>query len=129
MTSGHRGPPSGAPTCEYLCMSSFWHPFAAMAAVDATGGLSLVRGEGSHVWDADGTRYVDATAGLWFCNVGHGRTEIADAARAQMAQLASHSTFGDLTNPPTEALTSRVASLAPLPDTDGCAVGLVRPDT
>ena len=97
-------------------MTSFWHPFAAMAAVEATGGLSLVRGEGSHVWDADGTRYVDATAGLWFCNVGHGRTEIADAARAQMAELASYSTFGDLTNPPTEALTSRVASLAPMPE-------------
>ena len=97
-------------------MTNFWHPFAAMAAVEATGGLTLVRGEGSHVWDAQGTRYVDATAGLWFCNVGHGRREIADAAAAQMAELASYSTFGDLTNQPTEALTARVASLAPMPD-------------
>ena len=97
-------------------MTNFWHPFAAMAAVEATGGLTLVRGEGSHVWDAQGTRYVDATAGLWFCNVGHGRREIADAAGAQMAELASYSTFGDLTNEPTEALTARVASIAPMPD-------------
>jgi adenosylmethionine-8-amino-7-oxononanoate aminotransferase len=87
-----------------------------MAAIEATGALTLVRGEGSYVWDAQGSRYVDATAGLWFCNVGHGRSEIADAAGTQMAQLASYSTFGDVTNEPTEALTSRVASLAPMPD-------------
>jgi len=97
-------------------VTSFWHPFADMASVASTGGLPLVRGEGSIVWDADGNRYVDATAGLWFCNVGHGRAEIADAARAQMAELASYSTFGDLTNLPTEALADRVAQLAPMPD-------------
>jgi putrescine aminotransferase len=97
-------------------VTSFWHPFAEMASVERSGGLWLVRGEGSYVWDADGNRYVDATAGLWFCNVGHGRTEIADAARAQMAELASYSTFGDLTNPPTEMLTERVASFAPMAD-------------
>jgi putrescine---pyruvate transaminase len=97
-------------------VTRFWHPFADMASVEASGGLSLVRGSGSVVWDADGNRYVDATAGLWFCNVGHGRTEIADAARRQMAELASYSTFGDLTNPPTEALAERVAQLAPMPD-------------
>ena len=41
---------------------------------------------GSHIWDADGNRYLDATAGLWFCNVGHGRAEIAEARRRQIAR-------------------------------------------
>jgi len=40
--------------------------------------LALTRGEGCRVWDADGNEYRDATAGLWFVNVGHGRAEIAD---------------------------------------------------
>ena len=44
--------------------------------------LVLARGEGSTVWDVDGTEYLDATAGLWFANVGHGREEIADAVAA-----------------------------------------------
>jgi putrescine---pyruvate transaminase len=110
------GPLPGASRGNISAVSSFWHPFADMASVGAAGGLPLVRGEGSTVWDADGNRYLDATAGLWFCNVGHGRTEIADAARTQMAELASYSTFGDLTNPPTEALADRVAQLAPTPD-------------
>jgi adenosylmethionine-8-amino-7-oxononanoate aminotransferase len=96
-------------------MTSFWHPFADMAQIETTEELVLIRGEGSHVWDTSGLRYLDATAGLWFANVGHGRHEIAEAAAQQMAELASYSTFGDLTNPPTAALTDRVAALAPVP--------------
>ena len=95
-------------------MTSFWHPFADMAAVDAGGELSIVRGEGSHIFDADGRRYLDATASLWYCNVGHGRTEIADAVSAQMRDLESYSTFQDLTNPPVHALVERVAAMAPV---------------
>ena len=47
-------------------VTTFWHPFADMAALEATGSVTLVRGEGSHVWDTQGNRYLDATAGLWF---------------------------------------------------------------
>jgi len=97
-------------------MTTFWHPFADMAALEAGGELTLVRGEGSHVWDVSGQRYLDATAGLWFANVGHGRTEIADAAADQMRRLAAYHTFGDLTNEPTAMLTDRVAGIAPMAD-------------
>jgi adenosylmethionine-8-amino-7-oxononanoate aminotransferase len=51
-----------------------------MAAVESGGELVIDRGEGAHVWDGDGRRYLDATAALWYCNVGYGREEIADAA-------------------------------------------------
>ena len=97
-------------------MTHFWHPFADMAAVQAAGEVSIVRGEGSHIWDADGTRYLDATASLWYCNVGHGRTEIVDAVTRQMRELEAYSTFQDLTNPATAALVERVAAVAPVPD-------------
>jgi putrescine---pyruvate transaminase len=97
-------------------MTTYWHPFADMAAVQAAGELTLARGEGSHVWDTQGNRYLDATAGLWFANVGHGRAEIADAVSAQLRALAAYSTFGDLMNPPTAALVDRVVGLAPMAD-------------
>ncbi len=96
-------------------MTSYWHPFADMGAVEASGELAIVRGEGAYVFDAAGKRYFDATAGLWYCNVGHGRAEIADAAAAQMRDLAAYNNYGDLTTRPATELAERVAALAPVP--------------
>src|SRR3954468_981281 len=76
--------------------------------------LTIVRGEGALVWDDTGREYVDVTAALWFCNVGHGRAEIADAAARQMRELAAYHTFGPFTNPPAEELATRVANLSPV---------------
>ena len=97
-------------------MTSYWHPFADMGAVEASGELAIVRGEGAYVFDAAGKRYFDATAGLWYCNVGHGRGEIAEAAARQMRELAAYNNYGDLTTPAATELAERVASLAPVPD-------------
>jgi putrescine aminotransferase len=99
-----------------MTTTHFWHPFADMAALQANGELVLVRGEGAHVWDEAGRRYLDATASLWYCNVGYGRTEIADAAAAQLRELPAYSTFGDLSNRPAAELAERVAAIAPVPD-------------
>ena len=95
-------------------MTSYWHPFADMGAVEASGELAIVRGEGAYVFDAAGKRYFDATAGLWYCNVGHGRGEIADAAARQMRELAAYNNYGDLTTPVATELAERVAALAPV---------------
>jgi len=92
-----------------------WHPFAAMGKVDGHE-LVLTRGNGSRIWDAEGNEYVDATAGLWFCNVGHGRGEIADAVAAQLRALAAHHVFGDHANQPALDLARRLADLAPVED-------------
>jgi adenosylmethionine-8-amino-7-oxononanoate aminotransferase len=92
-----------------------WHPFAAMGKVDGHE-LVLTRGEGCRVWDADGNEYLDATAGLWFVNVGHGRAEIADAVAGQLRTLAAHHVFGDHANQPALELATRVADLAPVED-------------
>jgi len=92
-----------------------WHPFAAMGKVDGHE-LVLARGNGSRIWDAEGNEYVDATAGLWFCNVGHGRGEIADAVAAQLRLLAAHHVFGDHANQPALELAGRLADLAPVED-------------
>src|SRR5438477_10144343 len=94
---------------------AFWHAFADMSSVLAKVLLTLVRGEGSYLWDDGGRRYIDGTAGLWFANIGHGRVRIAEAAAQQMKQLASYSTFGDLSNQPAEQLCQRVAEMAPVP--------------
>jgi adenosylmethionine-8-amino-7-oxononanoate aminotransferase len=93
----------------------FWHPVSDMYAVSRSGELVLDRAEGVYVWDEQGRRYLDGTAGLWYCNVGYAREEIAAAAAAQMRRLHAYSHYGDLTSRPTTELAERIAGLAPTP--------------
>ncbi|MBM4536478.1 aminotransferase class III-fold pyridoxal phosphate-dependent enzyme [Rhodococcus hoagii] len=86
-----------------------------MGAVQRDGAFVVSRGEGAYIWDDAGTRYLDATAGLWFTNVGHGRTEIADAVAAQLSKVAHFSNFGDFTSDTTVALAERLGAIAPVP--------------
>ena len=49
--------------------------------------ISLVRGEGSHVWDAEGNRYLDLFPG-WGCNIlGHCPAPVVEAVQKQVASL------------------------------------------
>ena len=99
-----------------MAKSFFWHGFTDMSVIKDVEPLTIARGEGAYLFDIDGRRYLDASAGLWYCNIGHGRTELAEAALAQMSRLESYSTFGDFTNEPVEVLAERLATLAPLTD-------------
>jgi adenosylmethionine-8-amino-7-oxononanoate aminotransferase len=92
-----------------------WHPFSDMAKVRGNE-LVLTRGEDVWLWDDQGKRYLDASASLWYVNVGHGRPEIAAAAAAQFGQLEAYSTFGNAANLPALALAERLSGLAPMED-------------
>jgi putrescine---pyruvate transaminase len=91
-----------------------WHPFADMGAVRYAE-LVLERGEDVWVWDQEGRRYLDATASLWYANVGHGRPEIVEAVAAQMGRLEAYSAFGDFATEPARELATVLAELAPMP--------------
>src|SRR5215813_9908715 len=93
---------------------ALWNGFANMAGL-AGHAVTIARGEGAWVFDTDGRPYLDALASLWYCNVGHGRGELADAAAEQMRRLAAYQVFEPFTNPPAEELARRVADLAPVP--------------
>src|ERR1700692_4963319 len=80
-----------------------WHPFADMGAVRRNE-LVIERGDDVWVWDDAGKRYLDATASLWYCNVGHGRPEIAAAVAVQFKQLEAYSAFGDFVTPVAQRL-------------------------
>ncbi len=95
-------------------MSALWHPFADMGAV-AGRELTIVRGEGVHLWDDAGRRYLDGSSSLWYANVGHGNREIGAAIAAQLAELETFHVFGDFANRPAAALAERLAALAPQP--------------
>ena len=78
--------------------------------------LVIVSGQGARLRSADGREFLDATAALWFNNVGYGRTEIADAADSQMRTIAAYSNFGPFATAPTMALADRLSALSPQED-------------
>jgi len=91
------------------------HPFARPRA-ERGEFIDIVSGSGAEVVDAQGRTYIDALGSLWYCNVGHGRTEIADAIAAQLRRLDVFHTFDRFTNPMADALADRLAELAPMLD-------------
>lgn len=94
--------------------SAYLRPFARPTDGDL---IRIVRGEGARVFDAEGTPYIDAMAGLWYCNIGHGRPDMAEAIADQLATLENFHSFDRFTNPVAEALAERIAGLAPMADT------------
>ncbi len=89
------------------------HAFASPARIEAEGTLTLVKGKGIHVWDADGRRYLDGAASLWNVAVGHGRPEIARAIAAQTRRLSYASTLLGFSSEPAQQLATRIARMAP----------------
>jgi adenosylmethionine-8-amino-7-oxononanoate aminotransferase len=79
--------------------------------VDSTKTVIFVRGRGATIQDIDGNEYLDGLSGLWHVNVGHGRAELADAAAAQMKELACFSAFVGSSNIPAISLANRLTEL------------------
>ena len=72
----------------------------------------IVRGEGAYIYDAQGKRYLDGLGGLFVSQLGHGRTELADAAAAQAKELAFHPLWS-YAHPNAILLAERIANYAP----------------
>jgi putrescine aminotransferase len=90
------------------------HPFTDNKRLRDEGGPTVMeRGRGCYLWDENGHRYLDAMAGLWCVNVGYGRPELAEAARAQIEKLSYYNTFFKTTTAPTAELAARLAEIAP----------------
>jgi putrescine aminotransferase len=76
----------------------------------------LERGRGSEVWDTDGRRYLDAHAGAWLTQIGHGRPEMAAVAAAQYAKLEHFTTRREFATVPAIELADLLVEVSPLDD-------------
>jgi hypothetical protein len=72
----------------------------------------IVRGSGPYVYDDKGKRYLDGLSGLFVSMVGHGRTELAEAASKQASELA-YFPLWSYAHPSAVELAARLAGLAP----------------
>jgi putrescine---pyruvate transaminase len=86
------------------------HPLHHPSAYAAT--RIWTSGKGAIIKDSSGREYIDGLSGLWNVNIGHGRRELGDAAKAQMDTLAFHSAYAGGTNEKAIALAERMSEIA-----------------
>lgn len=87
-------------------------PFRSISWYREPGRLkTFVRGDGIRVTDIEGKTYIDGAAGWQFGLVGHGRKEIGDAIRDQIAELSIIAP--EFTNIPAIELAEKLAAITP----------------
>ncbi|MBU6241525.1 MAG: aminotransferase class III-fold pyridoxal phosphate-dependent enzyme [Acidobacteria bacterium] len=91
----------------------FLHPFAKPTREQF---ITVARGEGARIYDAAGNEYIDGMASLWYCAIGHGRREMADAIARQITTIEAYSAFDPFTTRVADELCERISALSPLVD-------------
>jgi beta-alanine--pyruvate transaminase len=92
-------------------LDAFWMPFTANRQFKGNPRL-LARAEGMHYWTPDGRQVLDAVAGLWCVNAGHGRREISAAVAEQLNTMEYAPTF-QMGHPLAFELANRLVELSP----------------
>ncbi len=89
-----------------------WMHFTRMSSYDHADVPVIVKGEGPYIYDAKGRKYLDALGGLFVNQLGHGRTDLAEAAMKQASELA-YFPLWSYAHPSAIELAEKVASYAP----------------
>ena len=98
-------------TTENPNLSNFWMPFTANRQFKAAPRL-FKSAKGMHYTTVDDRVVLDATAGLWCVNAGHGRAEITEAVSRQLATMDYAPTF-QMGHPLAFEAASKVAEFMP----------------
>ena len=88
-----------------------WMHFARQSAME-NGVPIIVKGEGHHIWDSQGRKYIDGLSGLFVVNAGHGRRRLAEVAAKQAEELAFFPIWS-YAHPAAIELADRLAEHAP----------------
>ena len=89
-----------------------WMHFSRQSVMEQNGVPIIVKGEGHHIFDSNGKKYIDGLSGLFVVNAGHGRKRLAAAAAKQAEELAFFPIWS-YAHPAAIELADRLADLAP----------------
>tara|TARA_R110002074_G_scaffold32257_2_gene90031 strand:+ start:270 stop:1658 length:1389 start_codon:yes stop_codon:yes gene_type:complete len=89
------------------------HPYTNLDAFRSSGPMIIERGEGIHVWDADGRKYIEGMAGLWCTSLGYSEQELIDVAYEQMKQLPFTHIFGGKSHERAADVAEKLKAIAP----------------
>ncbi len=104
--------PTSGEALQEAARRNLWLHFTRMSSYQDADVPVIVRGSGPYVYDQHGKRYLDGLAGLFVSQIGHGRTEVAEAAAAQASELA-YFPLWSYAHPRAIELAARLADLAP----------------
>lgn len=88
------------------------HPWELMREIGQANRPIITHAEGLYVYDEEGNKLLDCSAGMWCVQIGYGRKEMADAIATQVLRLPYMSPFS-LTSEPSARLAKKLAELAP----------------
>ncbi|MBT2491102.1 aspartate aminotransferase family protein [Streptomyces sp. ISL-96] len=89
-----------------------WMHFTRMSSYENAPVPTIVRGEGTYIYDDKGKKYLDGLSGLFVVNAGHGRHELAETAYKQAQELAFFPIWS-YAHPKAVELAERLANYAP----------------
>ncbi len=96
-----------------MAKDHLWMHFARQSVMESGGGVPIItKGEGHHIWDSRGKKYIDGLSGLFVVNAGHGRRRLAEVAAKQAEELAFFPIWS-YAHPSAIELADRLAGLAP----------------
>ncbi|MCM3570368.1 aspartate aminotransferase family protein [Neobacillus mesonae] len=92
----------------------FIHPTSSLKQQHESGApFIFTEGKGVYVTDISGKKFLEGMSSLWNVNIGYGRKELAEAARAQMEKLAFSNSFSSYSNEPAIRLAAKLAEITP----------------
>ncbi|SAL02321.1 aminotransferase [Caballeronia fortuita] len=91
------------------------HPFTNAVKNAHEGGKVMMRGEGIHVFDEHGQKYIEALSGLWSVALGFSEQRLIDAALRQMSVLPFYHSFVQRSHQPLIDLAAKLIDMAPVP--------------
>ena len=112
MTSQSGASPTSGSAMQEAAKRNLWLHFTRMSSYASAEMPIIVRGSGPYVYDQHGKRYLDGLSGLFVSQIGHGRTEVAEAAARQASELA-YFPLWSYAHPRAVELAARLADLAP----------------
>ncbi|NKF23559.1 aminotransferase family protein [Solimonas marina] len=106
--------PKPRPELEQQALEHIWFHATPPAALRQSGGMLVFeKGEGCYLTDHHGDTYLDAlSGGAFVTNIGHGRSEVAQAYAEQAAKLAYVTPYNFVAQPTVE-LAQKIGELAP----------------
>ena len=96
-------------------VGSHLHSYTNLAVHEDVGPLMITRGDGIHVIDEQGRRYIEGMSALWCSSLGFSHPRLVQAGINALQTLPYYHTFNHRSNPAVAQLADRLIELAPAP--------------